>query len=1485
VVARRAQVVLGLAVLVAFGLLASPPGQGAPGAKPPDFDTAVSALEKHADKWLDKPGVVGVGIGVNKAGTSVIHVYRVNDDGGEIPSDVDGVAVAQVRSGRFDPRALPTDRWPRPVPIGVSAGLADFATGTLGARVTDGTNVYVLSNNHVLAGINTATIGDPITQPGPDDGGSDPNDRIATLADYQEIDFNGGDNVMDAAIALTTAGDVGTATPPDGYGVPATTPTVPTIGMGVQKYGRTTGLQQGTVQDVSFSVDVCYLPLSEDFCFPGFEARYVNQIAVSPGTFSAPGDSGSLMVTQGGNQPVALLFAGDGTLTIGNPIIPVLQRFNVTVDGTPAGPGPPGAPTGLNAIAGDGQVALSWAAPSFDGGSSISNYVVYRGTSPNPTSALTTVPPTPTSYVDQSAVNGTTYYYKVSAVNSGSGEGAKSNEASATPIAAVTPTTPLAVVDSFNRADENPLSDAGRWTNAIIGGESGLNVSSNQLACSVTTTCTAWRNATQYGPDTEVYARVPTLPGDSNQIRLYARLQPGASTGYLLRTNQTSGIDEVWLERFSGGATRLLTIPQELTAGDTLLLRVKGSTIEAWRNGGTAWTRLGVVQDSTYSAAGYAGVGLRGTTGRLDDFGARGLGATSQPGAPTALAASAGDGQVALSWTAPSFDGGAAISGYTVYRGTSPNPTSALTTVPSTPTSYVDQSASNGTTYYYKVSASNASGEGAKSNEASATPIAAVAPTTPLAVVDSFNRANENPLSDSGRWTNAIIGGESGLNVSSNQLACSVTTTCTARRNDAQYGPDVEVSARLPTLPGVGNQLRLYARLQGTTGYVLRAAQLSGTDEVWLERFNGGLTRLLTIPQELVAGDTLLLRAKGSTIEAWRLPSGGSWSRLGFVQDSTYAVAGFVGVGLRGTTGRVDDFGARTFGAATPDTTPPTDPASLTASAVGSTQINLSWQGSTDASGINLYRIERCSGPSCGNFSEIATVPGNQTTFQNTGLAPSTSYTYRVRAEDAAPAHNLSGFSNLSSATTLSPPDTTPPTDPSNLQASAVSSSQINLSWSASTDASGIGLYRIERCSGQGCGDFVEITTVPGNQTTFQNTSLTASTSYTYRVRAEDNATPTPNSSGFSNLSSATTLNPPDTTPPTDPASLTASAVGSTQINLSWQGSTDASGINLYRIERCSGPSCGNFSEVATVPGNQTTFQNTGLAPSTSYTYRVRAEDAAPTHNLSGYSNLSSATTLGSPKPLYFSLLNDGTVGGVSVANEDVVSYDGVTYSVAFDGSDVGLASRRLDAFGWLDADSLVFSLDSDGVTLPGVAGTIDDSDVIRFDATSLGTTTSGTFSMYFDGSDVGLTTSGEDVDAFELLANGTIVLSTDGSASVAGVSAAAEDLLVFTPSSLGATTSGTYAMYFDGSDVGISTSNENVDAAAVDAAGRVYLSTTGNFNATGVSGADEDVFVFTPTTLGATTSGAFSSMLYFDGSAFGLGGNDIAAIDLPLGA
>jgi hypothetical protein len=251
------------------------------------------------------------------------------------------------------------------------------------------------------------------------------------------------------------------------------------------------------------------------------------------------------------------------------------------------------------------------------------------------------------------------------------------------------------------------------------------------------------------------------------------------------------------------------------------------------------------------------------------------------------------------------------------------------------------------------------------------------------------------------------------------------------------------------------------------------------------------------------------------------------------------------------------------------------------------------------------------------------------------------------------------------------------------------------------------------------------------------------------------------------------------------------------------------------------------------------------------------------------------------PAPLYFSLRAAGTVGGVAAANEDILFFDGTSFSLAFDGSNVGLATFRIDAFTRVDANTILLSFDAPGAVL-GINGTVDDSDVVQFDATSLGpNNTAGSFSMYFDGSDVGLTADAHDVDAVELLPSGNILVSTTGSATVSGVTARDEDLLEFTSTSLGDVTVGSFAVYFDGSDVGLGDADEDVDAAAIDASGNIYLSTTNAFAVPGASGADEDVFVFDPTTLGSDTIGTFLSTLYFDGSGFGLDANDVFALDL----
>ena len=120
----------------------------------------------------------------------------------------------------FLARSNPTTRQ-RPAPMGYSVGHPAITAGSIGARVVDGSgNVYVLSNNHVLANSNDASIGDPALQPGPFDGGTSA-DRIGTLFAFQSIDFSGGDNTIDAAIAISTTADLSNATPADdGYGAP-----------------------------------------------------------------------------------------------------------------------------------------------------------------------------------------------------------------------------------------------------------------------------------------------------------------------------------------------------------------------------------------------------------------------------------------------------------------------------------------------------------------------------------------------------------------------------------------------------------------------------------------------------------------------------------------------------------------------------------------------------------------------------------------------------------------------------------------------------------------------------------------------------------------------------------------------------------------------------------------------------------------------------------------------------------------------------------------------------------------------------------------------------------------------------------------------------------------------------------------------------------------------------------------------------------------
>ncbi len=184
---------------------------------------------------------------------------------------------------------------------------------------------------------------------------------------------------------------------------------------------------------------------------------------------------------------------------------------------------------------------------------------------------------------------------------------------------------------------------------------------------------------------------------------------------------------------------------------------------------------------------------------------------------------------------------------------------------------------------------------------------------------------------------------------------------------------------------------------------------------------------------------------------------------------------------------------------ASADTTPPTTPIGLVATSVSTSQVNLTWTASTDNVGVTGYDIYR-------NGTEVGTT--SATSYSDSGLAADTTYSYTVDAFDAA--GNLSTQSTSVSATTLA--NTASPTIPTELVATAVSASQINLSWAASTDSAGVTGYDIYR-------NGTEVGTTAA--TSYSDTGLAASTGYTYTVAAFDGAG---NNSGQSTSVSATTL-------------------------------------------------------------------------------------------------------------------------------------------------------------------------------------------------------------------------------------------------------------------------------------------------------------------------------------------------------------------------
>lgn len=314
---------------------------------------AIEVQKRHEEKLFENPGVVAVGIGRVEGGAEPeLHIYMNQTvpqaSAVAIPIYIEGISVIVFETDEinaFDgpPGTNHQQVFSRPVPMGVSTGnKAGIFAGTLGVRVHrigQSSLVGYITNNHVAAAsganlcpaqikpANLPAFGLDQCQPGRLDapGNACVAPSIGDLVQAVPIIMgNQFENTVDAAFVKSTANLV-SKTILD-IGTPNTTPQEPTPGLQVQKSGRTTGRTTGTIQTINATVSVGY----GTGCGT---AKFVGQVMITPGGFSAPGDSGSLILTNNtAKKPVGLLFAGSSTITVANRIADVLGALHAKID-------------------------------------------------------------------------------------------------------------------------------------------------------------------------------------------------------------------------------------------------------------------------------------------------------------------------------------------------------------------------------------------------------------------------------------------------------------------------------------------------------------------------------------------------------------------------------------------------------------------------------------------------------------------------------------------------------------------------------------------------------------------------------------------------------------------------------------------------------------------------------------------------------------------------------------------------------------------------------------------------------------------------------------------------------------------------------------------------------------------------------------------------------------------------------------------------
>jgi titin len=550
------------------------------------------------------------------------------------------------------------------------------------------------------------------------------------------------------------------------------------------------------------------------------------------------------------------------------------------------------------------------------------------------------------------------------------------------------------------------------------------------------------------------------------------------------------------------------------------------------------------------------------------------------PNSPSGLTATPlSSTQIQFTWTDNSSD----ETYFYIERKTGATGTySQIGSVGANVTTYTNTGLTQGTEYYYRVRAYNASGYSTYSNEASATTLTVSAPSDLAVAAVSYAQVTLTWTDNSGEEQGYRIERKTGAAGAYTQVGSVSANITTYTNTGLTQGTEYYYRVRAYT----GSNNSEYSNEVNTTTLALNApsgltSTATGATKIqltWTDNSNDETG--FQIERKTGSGNYAYVASVGASVT--------TYSNTGLTQNTEYfyRVRAYNGSNYSPYSNEANAT-TQTLGA----------PTNLSVSAVSYTQVTLTW---TDNSSDETYfYIERKIG-STGTYSQIGSVGANVTTYTNTGLTQGTEYYYRVRAASGT---NYSEYSNEVNVTTLAV------NAPSGLTSTATGATKIQLTWTDnSNDETG---FQIERKIGAG-GSYSQIASVGANVSTYTNTGLTQNTEYYYRVRAYNGS----NYSPYSNEANATTQTL------SAPSNLSVSEVSYTRIVLTWtDNSSDEAG---FYIERKTG-AAGTYAQIGSAGANTTTYTNSGLTQGTEYYYRVRAYSGS---NYSSYSNEIGATTL-----------------------------------------------------------------------------------------------------------------------------------------------------------------------------------------------------------------------------------------------------------------